>query len=156
MRLGPALRTAWVGYQRRLDAEMDAAGFPDRRFPDGRVLRMCERTDGVTASQIGRALGITRQGAGKIVAALKDRGYVTLTTSPDDAREKVVILTPRAHEYLAAQRSATRRIERSLRNQLGPETFDSLAALLEALGGEDQPRMRDYLRSAVRADDQQT
>jgi DNA-binding MarR family transcriptional regulator len=153
--LGGALRRAWVGYQRRLDQEMAAAGFPDRRFPDGRVLRLCARSDQVTASAIGRELGITRQGAGKIVAELRDRGYVTLEPSPGDGRQKVITLTPRARDYLAAQRAAARRIEEELRQEVGAGAFDSLFTLLEALGGEDdQLRMRDYLRHAVRlADD---
>jgi DNA-binding MarR family transcriptional regulator len=152
--LGGALRRAWIGYQRRLDQEMAAAGFTDRGFPDGRVLRLCARSEEVTASQIGRELGITRQGAGKIVAGLRDRGYVTLGTSPGDGREKVVTLTPRARDYLAAQRSAARRIEQELRNQAGAEAFESLLGLLDALGGaQEHPRMRDYLRHALRVPD---
>ncbi len=135
---------------------MAAAGFADRGFPDGRVLRFCAKFEEVTASQIGRELGITRQGAGKIVALLRDRGYVLLRTSSSDRREKVVSLTPRARDYLATQRSASRRIERELRMQLGAEAFDSLVALLDTLGGEEQPRMHDYLRRTlhVTADDE--
>jgi DNA-binding MarR family transcriptional regulator len=106
------------------------------------------------ASQIGRELGITRQGAGKIVAGLRDRGYVTLGASPDDGREKVVTLTPRARDYLAAQHTAARRIEQELRNQVGAEAFEGLLGLLDALDAdENQPRMRDYLRHALRLTD---
>ena len=134
---------------------MAAAGFADeRRFPDGRVLRLCASSDEVTASRIGRQLGITRQGAGKIVAELRDRGYVTLDASSSDGREKVVALTPRGRDYLAAQRRAARRIEQELRDQLGPEAFDSAVALLDALAGDEaQPSLRDYLRRAVRRGD---
>jgi hypothetical protein len=39
--LGPALRRAWIGYQRRLDQEMAAAGFPDGGFPVGGVVGLC-------------------------------------------------------------------------------------------------------------------
>jgi DNA-binding MarR family transcriptional regulator len=149
--LGSALRRAWVGYQRRLDEEMEAAGFPDRGFPDGRVLRLCARSDQVTASSIGRELGISRQGAAKIVGSLRDAGFVTLTASSRDEREKVVTLSPRARDYLAAQRTAARRIERDLREHVRPQAFEGLWTLLDALGGaEEQPRMRDYLRHAVR------
>jgi DNA-binding MarR family transcriptional regulator len=152
--LGPALRRAWVGYQRRLDLQMAAAGFPDRGFPDGRVLRLCAGSGEVTASEIGRELGITRQGAGKIVADLRERGYVTLGSSPGDARQKVILLTPRARDYLAAQRAAARRIEQELTEQVGDQALDSLFVLLEALGGEeDQLGMRDYLRRALRLAD---
>ena len=146
LRLGAALRRAWVGYQRRLDEEMAAAGFDDRAFPDGRVLRMCARPGETTVSQIGRELGMTRQGASKIVAGLRDRRYVTLRSSTTDKREKVVTLTPRAGSYLASQQEAARDIERRLHNDLGEEGFAALYGLLEALGGDEDVRLRDYLR----------
>ena len=146
VRLGPGLRRAWVGYQRRVDDAMAAAGFGDRVFPDGRVLRMCSRSDEITISHIGRELGITRQGASKIVGGLRDRGYVTVTPSPTNGREKVVATTPRALEYLDAQRKAARAIERRVRAELGPEAFTALQRLIDVLGGGDEPRLRDYLR----------
>ncbi len=146
--LGPALRQAWVGYRRRMDQELAAAGFADGRFPDGRVLRICSRSGETTIAQIGRELGITRQGASKIVASLHERGYVTLTGSPTDRREKLVALAPRATEFLAARQEAGHLIERELRAEVGAESFESLYRLLQALGAEEQPRLGDYLRQA--------
>ncbi len=70
--LGVALRRAWLGYQLRVDRAMAEAGFGERRFPDGRVLRMCSGEAGSTISAIGRELGITRQGASKVVTHLRD------------------------------------------------------------------------------------
>jgi DNA-binding MarR family transcriptional regulator len=148
--LGPALRQAWVGYQRRLDAEMAAAGFEDRGFPDGRVLRLCSRFPDLTAARIGRELGISRQGAGKIVADLQDRGYVALSASSGDAREKIVALTPRGTDYLTAQRAAVRHIQDQIREIVGTDVYESLYTLLEVLDGETQPRLRDHLRRAMR------
>ena len=150
MRLGAALRRAWVGYQRRLDDEMAAAGFADRAFPDGRVLRMCSGTAETTVSQIGRELGITRQGASKIVAGLQDRRYVTLSPSATDGREKIVKLTPRAVGYLATQRKAAHAIENHIRTEVGPEVIANLFRLADALGGDDDLRMSDYLRQMRR------
>ena len=135
-RLGSALRQAWVAYRHQLDAELSAAGFGDRGFPDGRVLRLCTGGSDVTISQIGRELGITRQGASKIVASLRDRGYVTLLTSPTDRREKIVNPTRRAVEFLSAQRDAAQRIEARIRRELGPDAFDGLLGLLDALGAK--------------------
>ncbi len=148
--LGPGLRRAWIGYQRLVDEAMAAAGFDDRAFPDGRVLRMCTRPDRITISQIGRDVGITRQRASKIVAGLRDRGYLTVTPSPSSGREKVVTTTPRAHEYLAAQRKAVRKIERRVRDQLGPNACTALDQLVELLTGNENPRLRDYLRMRTR------
>lgn len=145
-RVGQTLLRAWVGYQRRLDEELAAAGFDDRRFPDGRILRLCARADSVTISEIGRQLGITRQGASKIVAGLRDAGYVTLNASETDAREKVVQLTGRALAFLDAQRKAVGKIERQLTDTLGAEVVDALYELLDALSDDQLPR--DYLRQA--------
>ena len=117
--LGPALRRAWIGYQRRLDMAMADAGFDERRFPDGRVLRLCSGFPGSTISSIGRELGITRQGAGKVVSHLHDRGYVSVADSPTSGREKAVTLTVSGTRYLEAQRHAVRTIERQLRAELG-------------------------------------
>lgn len=146
VRLGPALRRAWLGYQRRLDEEMAAAGFGDRMFPDGRVLRMCSDSSDTTISQISRELEITRQGAGKIVAILRGNGYLTLTASSTDRREKIVTLTPLAMDHLAAQRTAAGKIERQLQSEVGDGGFAGLHRLLEALGGDEEARMSPYLR----------
>jgi DNA-binding MarR family transcriptional regulator len=144
--LGASLRRAWVGYQRRLDEHLAAAGFDDRKLPDGRVLRICSSSAETTTSQIGRELSISRQGAGKIVNDLRDRGYLEVAASATSARENTVRLTPRAVAYLAAQRKAARAIERQLRAELGTGAFDGLHHLLDALGDDDQPRMSDYVR----------
>jgi DNA-binding MarR family transcriptional regulator len=129
---------------------MRAAGFADRRFPDGRVLRMCAGPTDTTVSQIGRELGITRQGASKIVAGLQDRRYVTVRPSATDGREKVVKLTPRALDYLATQRQAAHAIESQLRADLGPDALAHVFRLADVLAGDDDLRMSDYLRQMRR------
>ncbi len=147
--LGPALRRAWLGYQVRLDSAMADAGFGERRFPDGRVLRLCQGGAGSTISAIGRELGITRQGAGKVVAHLRDRGYVAVADSATSKREKSVILTARGIEYLRVQRTKALEIEDELRAQLGGDAFSSLSALLDTLDQGEAVRMRTYLRHAA-------
>jgi DNA-binding MarR family transcriptional regulator len=147
--LGPALRRAWVGYQLRLDAAMADAGFGERRLPDGRALRLCSGQAGSTISAIGRELGITRQGAGKVVAHLRDRGYVSIADSPTSKREKSVMLTSRGVDYLQTQRAAARAIEDDLRDALGETGFSSLHALLNALDDGEMTRMSTYLRRAA-------
>ena len=125
---------------------MADAGFGDRRFPDGRVLRVCAGEAGSTISAIGRELGITRQGASKVVAELSDRGYVVVADSSSSKREKSVVLTPLGLDYLAHQRVAARAIEDELRAELGDATFAALGSLLAALDAGDEVRLRAYLR----------
>jgi DNA-binding MarR family transcriptional regulator len=148
MPLGPALRRAWVGYQQRLDLAMADAGFADRGFPDGRVLRICARASETTISDIARELHISRQGAAKVVHKLREHHYLTVEPSPSSGREKLVRLTRRSHEYLAAHRDAARRIERDLRRRVGRDAFDALTALLDALEPREPTTLRDYIRSA--------
>jgi DNA-binding MarR family transcriptional regulator len=47
-----------------------------------------------TAAQLGREIGITRQGALLNVQSLLDLGYVTLNDNAEDQRAKKVVLTP--------------------------------------------------------------
>lgn len=144
--LGASLRSAWLGYQVRLDRAMAEAGFGERKFPDSRVLRVCSVDAGSTISAIGRELGVTRQGASKVVAHLRDRGYVVVADSTTSKREKSVILTPRGIDYLAHQHAAARAIEDDLRAELGEVVLSALGALLDALDAGEGVRLRAYLR----------
>jgi DNA-binding MarR family transcriptional regulator len=144
--LGASLRSAWLGYQVRLDRAMAEAGFGERKFPDSRVLRVCSVDAGSTISAIGRELGVTRQGASKVVAHLRDRGYVVVADSTSSKREKSVILTPRGIDYLAHQHAAARAIEDDLRAELGEVVLSALGALLDALDAGEGVRLRAYLR----------
>jgi DNA-binding MarR family transcriptional regulator len=155
--LGMALRRAQAGYRRQVNEELAAAGFGQRRFPDGRVLLMCAAPGETTISDIGRGLGITRQGASKIVAGLRDRGYLEVTPSAADGREKILTLTPQAVRYLQAIRSAAGVIEAKLLREIGSgglaQFFRTLHVLADgepapAEGGLtaaalDRPRWRD-------------
>ena len=125
---------------------MAEAGFGKRWFPDGRVLRACSGDAGSTISAIGRELGITRQGASKVVAHLRDRGYVAVADSTTSKREKSVMLTPRGIDYLAHQRATARAIEDELRAELGDAALSALEALLDALDSGEEVRLRAYLR----------
>lgn len=147
--MGPALRRAWLGYQVRVDAAMASAGFDDRQFPDGRVLRLCSGPEGSTISGIGRVLGITRQGASKVVARLRDRSYVSVTGSASNGRDKSVTLTSRGAEYLRAQRQTTRAIDAQLRSELGDAAFSALFQLLDALDQGETVTLRTYLQRST-------
>ncbi len=146
--LGSAMRRALMGYRRRMDRELAALGFPEQRFPEGRVLRMCAGTAGTTISDIGRALGITRQGASKIVAGLRERGYVEVMPSPADGREKILALTPRAAAYLAALHQARHAVEVSLLEEIGADEVRRLIDVLAVVAGDDDGQRPDVLADA--------
>lgn len=115
---------------------MAAAGFADRRFPQGRVLRLCAGPGETTISDVGRAIGISRQGASKIVAGLRARGYLAVTPSAADGREKILTLTPRTAQDMAARRAAKHAIETEVRRVIGADGTSDLLRSLDALAGE--------------------
>ena len=137
--LGRALRRALNGYWQLIGAQLAAAGFDDRKFPEGRVLALCARPGETTISDVGRRLGITRQGAGKIVAGLREHGYLTVAPSPTDRRERVLSLTPRAEQFLVTVQDAGHAVETRLRAEIGDEGVDQLFRALDLLARHAGP-----------------
>lgn len=131
--LARALRKALTGYWRLVGAELAAAGFADRRFPEGRVLVMCAAPGDTTISDVGRRLHITRQGASKIVARLREDGYLNVSASATDGREKVLSLTARAELFLATLQQASCSVEARLREQIGAIGLEQLFVTLDLL-----------------------
>jgi DNA-binding MarR family transcriptional regulator len=88
----------------RLHAELARQGHPEVRPAYGFAMQAIGR-DGVTASELGRRLGVSKQAAGKTVDRLVELGYAERSADAADARRKLVRLTPRGYDVLA--RSAT-------------------------------------------------
>jgi DNA-binding MarR family transcriptional regulator len=132
--LGEAVTAASWSYVKRIDAEMESAGFPERRFPMIYLFALSAQPRPMTISEMGRRFAISRQAASKIVAELRDRGYVQATTSTTDQRQKVVDLTPKAIEYLSARRRAASALDREIRKRIGDAGLDELHGLLAVVG----------------------
>src|SRR5918999_5942679 len=84
----------------RLHAELAQQGHPDVRPAYGFAMQAIGR-DGATASELGRRLGVSKQAAGKTVDRLVELGYAERSADADDARRKLVRLTPRGYDALA-------------------------------------------------------
>ncbi|MEV7013180.1 MarR family winged helix-turn-helix transcriptional regulator [Streptosporangium sp. NPDC051022] len=106
-----------------LHAELACQGHPDLRPMHGFVMQAIG-LDGTTAVELGRRLGISKQAAGKTIAALERLGYVERGYDPHDARRKVVRLTERGVDSLV--RSA--------------RVFDDLRARWARVLGEERLR----------------
>lgn len=120
----------------RLHAELARQGHPDIRPAHGFAMQAVGAT-GATASEVGRRLGVSKQAAGKTVDRLIALGYAARTGDPDDARRKLVRLTP--HGIDALRRSA--------------EIFDGLRA--EWASAMGRGRLRDLeadLRGVIPAE----
>jgi DNA-binding MarR family transcriptional regulator len=82
-----------------LHAELARQGHPDARPAHGLTLQAIGPA-GVTASELGRRLGVSKQAAGKTVDRLEKLGYVTRAGDDRDARRKLIRLTGRGVELL--------------------------------------------------------
>ena len=80
---------------------LSALGFHDYRRSDPLVLRSL-RGGEVALGSLGPTLGLTRQGARKVVSGLVERDYARVLHSTEDSRRRFVELTPKGREYLAA------------------------------------------------------
>lgn len=124
----------FAGFRTLIDAlheRLAAEGHPDLRPAHGFALQAIG-AHGATAVELGRRLGVSKQAAGKTVAALEALGYAERASDPGDARRKHVRMTARGWDALA--RSAA--------------GFDQLRADWAATVGED--RLAD-IEGALRA-----
>jgi DNA-binding MarR family transcriptional regulator len=83
----------------QLHAELAVRGHPDVRPAHGFALQAIGIA-GVTASELGRRLGVSKQAAGKTVDRLADLGYVERADDESDGRRKLVRLTARGVDLL--------------------------------------------------------
>ncbi|MET0417721.1 MAG: MarR family transcriptional regulator [Actinoplanes sp.] len=119
----------------QLHAELSARGHPDVRPAHGFAMQAIG-VHGASASEIGRRLGVSKQAAGKTVDRLAALGYVERADDPQDARRKLIRLTP--HGIDALNQSA--------------EIFDRLRAQwVERLGAERVAQIESSLRTVVPA-----
>lgn len=91
-------------------------------------------------------MGVTSQAASKTVRELERLGYVTVTTSRDDARRSEVALSKKGHAAIAAARALRAKQERALVRAVGRRELDAakqtLAKALSMFRGEEAVRNR--------------
>jgi len=117
-------------------ADLAAAGHPDLRPMHGFVFQAIG-TRGTTAVELGARLGVTKQAAGKTIAALEQQGYVERAPDPADARRKAVRLTARGLDVLDRSARTFDRVRAEWADRIGPERLDGIeAALADLAPGE--------------------
>ena len=106
--------------------------------------------DGVTVSELGRRLGVTKQAAAKTAAGLEQIGYITRLPSTHDARATVLTRTPRGEEMLDLSAAIFEQLRRDWVGRLGAEKVqaieDGLAAILTSTGGTKIGDLPGWLR----------
>ena len=124
----------------QLHEELAAAGHPDLRPVHGFALNAVGG-GARTASELARALRMTKQGAAKIVATLVGHGYLEPAPA-DDARHKPLTLTARGRSAIDASEAIQDRIERRWAAAVGDDDLRAMrAGLLAAVLAENDGRL---------------
>ncbi|WP_327114629.1 MarR family winged helix-turn-helix transcriptional regulator [Nocardia sp. NBC_01730] len=121
-----------LGFRAVIDevhADLAGHGHPELRPMHGFLFQAVGRAsgpNGCTAADLGRALGISKQAAGKHIEVLERLGYLRRGNDPTDARRKAYLLTDRALDALTRSARVFDRIHDRWADLLGA---DQLAAM---------------------------
>jgi DNA-binding MarR family transcriptional regulator len=99
-----------------------------------------------TASELGRALSVSKQAAAKTIAALQELGYVDRDTDPGDARRKPIRVTPRGREMVRIGAGLFEDVRARWAAQIGVEQLDALQGQLRQLADLRPPAADDLAR----------
>jgi DNA-binding MarR family transcriptional regulator len=129
-----------------LHEELARRGHGDLRPSHGYALNAVMNGHNTT-SQLAPLLGLTKQGAAKVVQALLDGQYLESgTVDGQDARTKPLALTPKGHDAVAASVAIQADIDAQWAALVGPRRMATTRAVLEqavrAAGDGELPPIR--------------
>jgi DNA-binding MarR family transcriptional regulator len=108
---------------------LEERGFTGPRISHGfLVQRLVE--DARPIGALARDLGVTQQAVSKPVAELERLGYVERRPGPGDGRVRLVGLTRRGRDAIAAAGAARAEVVAELRERIGPRRVDAAARVL--------------------------
>src|SRR3954462_4781107 len=123
------LRAPAQAIQRRLIAELNAAGFDDLRVPHMAVLQF-PGPDRVRPSALAERAGMSKQAMNQLLKSLESLGYLVRSDAPDEGRARIVRVTRRGRAADAKIHDILRELERDWSAELGPTRFAQLKELL--------------------------
>ena len=118
-----------------LHVDLAARGFPDARPGHGFALQAVG-PHGVTVTELGRRLGVSKQAAAKTAVAMERLGYLTREPSPEDARAILLRRSDRGEAVLMASAEFFARQQAHWVAVIGLERFMALVNDLRILAGE--------------------
>ncbi|MEV4419230.1 MarR family transcriptional regulator [Patulibacter sp. NPDC049589] len=124
---------------------LDEAGYTDLRPIHGLVFQAL-MNGGLTSTELGEQLGVTKQASGQIVEYLEGRGYVERRPHPEGGRRKLVVLTEQAAAHLGVAGQTLAALEAEIAAGLDDGELQrlrlSLARLVRQLAPDDIPPFR--------------
>ena len=139
--LAARLRLASESAHRLVFDQLRAGGFADLRQSHFDLFRF-PGPHGVTPTQLAAHVGLAKQALNPLLNELEAMGYLTRTASETDGRSRIVRLTPRGLDLVAAIRAALEDLERRARRRLGAQRYGDLLLMLDELAVLDQPATR--------------
>jgi DNA-binding MarR family transcriptional regulator len=132
---GMLLGSAYQGFVIELNAHLADAGFSGVSASYGYVFRALLAGD-LTATKLGAKLGITTQGAAKLVDDMERTGYIEKHADPGDARVKLLRLSEQGRRAVAEARRFHQAFEDRLASRHGATQVAELRRLLVAMADE--------------------
>ena len=86
-----------------------------------------------TASELGRALGVSKQAAAKTLAVLEQMGYVQREAHPADGRRQLIRVTDRGREMTALGAALFEDVRNRWADQVGMQALTALETHLAQL-----------------------
>jgi DNA-binding MarR family transcriptional regulator len=122
-----------------LHDELAARGHPEARPVHGFALQAIG-AEGVSISELGRRLGVSKQAAAKTARALERLGYARRVAT-DDARVVLLVRTDRGAELLALSAETFDRIRQRWERIAGSGRVGELEDVLRTVTGDATPRL---------------
>lgn len=110
------------------------AGYPQR--PSHSAVFAQIKPDGSRLTELARGANMTPQAMGELVDELEEMGYVVRRPDPTDRRAKLITLTPRGRDCVAAGIVTVKGIEEWITQTLGERGHRQLRSLLTRLLAE--------------------
>lgn len=130
--LGALLRLAYEQLQRDVYGRMAARGFPEIRPAHSAVFRHIG-ADGGRLTTLAEHAGMTKQSMAYLVGGLEAAGHVRSAPDPADGRARIVRLTAKGEEVLAALLALSAEAEERIAGRIGRKRAAKLRASLEEL-----------------------
>ncbi|MCW2759536.1 MAG: MarR family transcriptional regulator [Nocardioidaceae bacterium] len=89
--------------------------------------------EGISVTDLGERVGMTKQGMGQFVTQLVDTGHLSVGEDPADRRVRVVRRTPRGERLVADVTARNLRIEKEWATRVGEDRYQVFRQVLEEL-----------------------
>jgi DNA-binding MarR family transcriptional regulator len=132
---GILLGLAYQNFVDELRAHLASQGYGDVGKVYGYVFRALE-ADSLHLRPLAERLGMTDQGASKIINEMQERGYVMRTADTQDGRVKKLSLSARGVAALAAAKDFHAQYEQRLAAQWGQGALADIRQTLESMVAE--------------------